>query len=144
VHRREGRKERLDVERFLQDPVHDAVRRLGLPSDVRAPAGEEEDRHVRRSGFDLPGDVPPGEARHAEIGDDRVDGGRDEQLEASGATFDVVRKDMSLVRKLGRRSGFRLPINDCTYRYWKRAVDAGMGKEDWSKIVLVLKDFLAK
>ncbi len=62
----------------------------------------------------------------------------------SGATFDIVRKDMSLVRKLGRRSGFRLPINDCTYRYWKRAVDAGMGKEDWSKIVLVLKDFLAK
>lgn len=62
----------------------------------------------------------------------------------SGATFDIVCKDMSLVRKLGRRSGFRLPINDCTYRYWKRAVDAGMGEEDWSKIVLVLKDFLAK
>ncbi|MBP1778936.1 MAG: hypothetical protein H6Q86_4947 [candidate division NC10 bacterium] len=62
----------------------------------------------------------------------------------SGATFDIVCKDMSLVRKLGRRAKFRLPINDCTYRYWKRAVDMGMGREDWSRIILLLRDCLAK
>lgn len=62
----------------------------------------------------------------------------------SGASFDIVCKDMSLVGKLGRRAKFRLPINACTYRYWKQAVDAGMGQEDWSKIVLLLKDSLAK
>jgi 3-hydroxyisobutyrate dehydrogenase-like beta-hydroxyacid dehydrogenase len=62
----------------------------------------------------------------------------------SGATFDIVCKDMALVRALGRRAQFRLPMNDCTYRYWKRAVDAGMGREDWSKIVLLLKTYLAK
>ncbi len=60
----------------------------------------------------------------------------------SGATFDIVCKDMALVRMLGRRARVRLPINAATYRYWKRAVDAGMGREDWSKIVLRLKDFL--
>jgi 3-hydroxyisobutyrate dehydrogenase-like beta-hydroxyacid dehydrogenase len=62
----------------------------------------------------------------------------------SGATFNIVCKDMSLVRKLGRRAKFRLPINDCTYRYWKRAVDTGMGQEDWSRILLLLKNYLAK
>jgi 3-hydroxyisobutyrate dehydrogenase-like beta-hydroxyacid dehydrogenase len=62
----------------------------------------------------------------------------------SGASFNIVCKDMALVGKLGRRAGFRLPINACTYRYWKHAVDAGMGQEDWSKIVLLLRDFLTK
>jgi len=62
----------------------------------------------------------------------------------SGASFKIVRKDMSLVRKLGQRAKFRLPINACTYQYWKHAVDAGMGQEDWSKIVLLLGDHLAK
>lgn len=62
----------------------------------------------------------------------------------SGATFNIVCKDMSLVRILGRRAKFRLPINECTYRYWKRAVDMGMGQEDWSRIGLLLKDYLAK
>jgi len=62
----------------------------------------------------------------------------------SGATFNIVCKDMALVRALGRRAKFRLPINDCTYRYWKHAVDTGMGREDWSKIVLLLKAYLAK
>lgn len=62
----------------------------------------------------------------------------------SGASFNIVRKDMSLVRKLGRRAKFRLPINACTYLYWKHAVDAGMGQEDWSKIVLLLGEHLAK
>ena len=61
-----------------------------------------------------------------------------------GASFDIVCKDMALVRRLGRRATVRLPINACTYRYWKMAVDAGMGQEDWSKIVLLLKDYLAK
>jgi 3-hydroxyisobutyrate dehydrogenase len=60
----------------------------------------------------------------------------------SGATFDIVCKDMALVRTLGRRAHVRLPINAATYRYWKQAVDAGMGREDWSKIALRLKDFL--
>jgi 3-hydroxyisobutyrate dehydrogenase-like beta-hydroxyacid dehydrogenase len=59
----------------------------------------------------------------------------------SGASFNIVCKDMALVRALGRRAKFRLPINDCTYRYWKHAVDAGMGREDWSKIVLLLRIF---
>ena len=49
----------------------------------------------------------------------------------SGASFNIVCKDMALVRKLGRRARVRLPINACTYRYWKQAVDAGMGQEDW-------------
>jgi 3-hydroxyisobutyrate dehydrogenase len=62
----------------------------------------------------------------------------------SGASFNIVCKDMALVRALGRRAKFRLPINDCTYRYWKHAVDAGMGREDWSRIVLLLKAYLAK
>jgi 3-hydroxyisobutyrate dehydrogenase-like beta-hydroxyacid dehydrogenase len=62
----------------------------------------------------------------------------------SGASFNIVRKDMSLVQKLGRRAKFRLPINTCTYQYWKRAVDTGMGQEDWSKIVLLLKDYLPR
>jgi 3-hydroxyisobutyrate dehydrogenase len=62
----------------------------------------------------------------------------------SGATFDIVRKDMSLIRQLGRRAKFRLPINACTYRYWTHAVNTGMGREDWSKIVLLLQKYLAK
>ncbi len=62
----------------------------------------------------------------------------------SGASFNIVCKDMALVRALGRRAKFRLPINECTYRYWKHAVDAGMGREDWSKIVLLLQAHLAK
>jgi 3-hydroxyisobutyrate dehydrogenase-like beta-hydroxyacid dehydrogenase len=62
----------------------------------------------------------------------------------SGASFNIVCKDMALVRALGRRAKFRLPINACTYRYWKHAVDAGMGREDWSKIVLLLQAHLAK
>lgn len=62
----------------------------------------------------------------------------------SGASFNIVRKDMALVRALGRRAKFRLPINACTYRYWKHAVDAGMGREDWSKIVLLLQAYLAR
>ena len=61
----------------------------------------------------------------------------------SGASFNIVCKDMALVRALGRRAKFRLPINACTYRYWKHAVDAGMGREDWSKIVLLLQAYLA-
>lgn len=62
----------------------------------------------------------------------------------SGASFNIVCKDMALVRALGRRAKFRLPINACTYRYWKHAVDAGMGREDWSKIVLLLQAYLAR
>ncbi len=62
----------------------------------------------------------------------------------SGASFNIVCKDMALVRKLGRRAKCRLPINACTYRYWKQAVDKGMGREDWSRIALLLKDFLTK
>ena len=61
----------------------------------------------------------------------------------SGASFNIVCKDMALVRALGRRAKFRLPINACTYRYWKHAVDAGMGREDWSRIVLLLQAYLA-
>jgi 3-hydroxyisobutyrate dehydrogenase-like beta-hydroxyacid dehydrogenase len=62
----------------------------------------------------------------------------------SGATFDIVKKDMSLVRRLGRRAKFRLPINACTYQYWTHAVNTGMGREDWSKIVLLLKNYLSR
>ncbi len=62
----------------------------------------------------------------------------------SGATFNIVRKDMALVRTLGRRAKFRLPINACTYQYWTHAVEAGMGRDDWTKIVPLLKKYLAK
>jgi 3-hydroxyisobutyrate dehydrogenase-like beta-hydroxyacid dehydrogenase len=60
----------------------------------------------------------------------------------SGATFDIVCKDMALVRRLGRRANVRLPINAATYRYWKQAVDAGMGREDWSRFGLLLTRLL--
>jgi 3-hydroxyisobutyrate dehydrogenase-like beta-hydroxyacid dehydrogenase len=62
----------------------------------------------------------------------------------SGASFDIVRKDMALVQRLGRRARFRLPISGCVYRYWAHAVETGLGREDWSKIGLLLKDYLSR
>ncbi|MFX0195811.1 MAG: NAD(P)-dependent oxidoreductase [Candidatus Hodarchaeota archaeon] len=61
-----------------------------------------------------------------------------------GATFSIVYKDISIVRRLGNRAGLRLPINNCTYYYWKYAVDKGEGEEDWSKIILKMKDLLSR
>jgi 3-hydroxyisobutyrate dehydrogenase-like beta-hydroxyacid dehydrogenase len=61
-----------------------------------------------------------------------------------GATFDIVYKDMSLVRKLAKRAKIRAPINGCTYRYWRRAVQTGRGREDWAAAMEVMREMLAR
>ena len=61
-----------------------------------------------------------------------------------GSTFGTVYKDISMVRKLGRRAGLRLPISKCVYDYFRHAVDRGDREEDWSKILLKMKDLLIR
>jgi 3-hydroxyisobutyrate dehydrogenase-like beta-hydroxyacid dehydrogenase len=61
-----------------------------------------------------------------------------------GASFRIVHKDLSLVRKLGARAKLSLPINNCTYQYWKYAVDTGRGEQDLARAVLLMKKVLAK
>jgi 3-hydroxyisobutyrate dehydrogenase-like beta-hydroxyacid dehydrogenase len=59
-----------------------------------------------------------------------------------GASFNTVFKDISIVKKIAKRVGINLPINNCTYKYWKYMVDHGMGEEDWSKIYLKMREIL--
>jgi 2-hydroxymethylglutarate dehydrogenase len=61
-----------------------------------------------------------------------------------GATYEIVCKDMSLARRLGARARLRLPMNACTYAYWKHAVVTGKGREDWATAVVLMKEMLKK
>ena len=61
-----------------------------------------------------------------------------------GSTFGTVYKDISMVRKLGRRAGLRLPISTCVYNYFRYAVDRGDREGDWSKMFLKMKDLLMR
>jgi 3-hydroxyisobutyrate dehydrogenase-like beta-hydroxyacid dehydrogenase len=61
-----------------------------------------------------------------------------------GATYDIVCKDMTLARRLGARAKFRTPLLDGTYRYWKRAVEQGRGRDDWATIVELMKEWQRK
>lgn len=61
-----------------------------------------------------------------------------------GGTFNTVYKDMSIARKLGKAAKVNLPISNCVYRYFKNVVDRGEGEEDYSKIILKMKDLLIR
>ncbi len=61
-----------------------------------------------------------------------------------GATFSTAYKDISIVRKLGKRAGVKLLINNCTYHYYKYALDKGGGEEDFSRILLKMEDLLIR
>jgi len=61
-----------------------------------------------------------------------------------GATFATVYKDISIVKRVGNRARMKLPMNDCTYKYWKYPIDRGEGQEDFTKIVLKMREILSK
>jgi 3-hydroxyisobutyrate dehydrogenase len=61
-----------------------------------------------------------------------------------GATFASIYKDISIVKKVGKMAGVKLPITDHTYNYFKYAIDKGDSEEDFSKIILKMKDLLIK
>lgn len=61
-----------------------------------------------------------------------------------GATFASVYKDISIVKKVGKMAGVKLPITDHPYNYFKYAIDKGDSEEDFSKIILKMKDLLIK
>jgi 3-hydroxyisobutyrate dehydrogenase len=61
-----------------------------------------------------------------------------------GGTFAIQYKDLSIVKKIGKMAGVKLPITDCTYRYFKYPVDRGESEEDFSKIILKMKNILSQ
>ncbi|MDI7259550.1 MAG: NAD(P)-dependent oxidoreductase [Thermodesulfobacteriota bacterium] len=61
-----------------------------------------------------------------------------------GATFANAYKDISMVRKIGKMAGVKLPITERTYNYFKYAMEKGDGEEDFSKIILKMRDLLNK
>lgn len=61
-----------------------------------------------------------------------------------GSTFANVYKDISMVRKIGKMAGVKLPITERTYNYFKYAMEKGDSEEDFSKIILKMRDLLIK
>jgi 3-hydroxyisobutyrate dehydrogenase-like beta-hydroxyacid dehydrogenase len=61
-----------------------------------------------------------------------------------GGSFANQYKDLSLVKKIGKMAGVKLPITDCAYRYFKYVMDKGESEEDFSKIILEMKEILVK
>lgn len=59
-----------------------------------------------------------------------------------GSAFSTVYKDVSLVRRLGKIAKVKLPINNCSYHYYKYAMDRGESEEDFSRIILKMEDKL--
>jgi len=61
-----------------------------------------------------------------------------------GSAFSSVYKDVLIVRRLGKIAKVKLPINNCSYHYYKYAMDRGEGEEDFSRIILKMEDKLTK
>ena len=61
-----------------------------------------------------------------------------------GSSFSTAYKDISIIRKLGTRARVKLPINDCTFRFYKHVLEAGKGDEDFSKSIREMEDLLNK
>ncbi len=61
-----------------------------------------------------------------------------------GGTFAIQHKDLSIVRKMAKNAKVKVPITDQAYRYFKWVMDEGKGEEDFSKIILEMKDLLVK
>jgi 3-hydroxyisobutyrate dehydrogenase-like beta-hydroxyacid dehydrogenase len=61
-----------------------------------------------------------------------------------GSSFSTAYKDISIIRKLGTRARAKLPINDCTFRFYKHVLEAGKADEDFSKSIIEMEDFLNK
>jgi 3-hydroxyisobutyrate dehydrogenase len=61
-----------------------------------------------------------------------------------GGTYANQYKDLSIVRRVGKMAGVKLPITDCTYRYFKHVMDKGESEEDFSKIIQEMKEILFK
>ena len=61
-----------------------------------------------------------------------------------GGSYANQHKDLSLVRKIAKDAGVKLPITDCAYHYFKRAMSERDSEEDFSKIMTVMKDMLLK
>lgn len=61
-----------------------------------------------------------------------------------GGSFANQYKDLFLVKKIGKMAGVKLPITNCAYSYFKYVMDKGEGEEDFSKIILEMKEILDK
>ena len=61
-----------------------------------------------------------------------------------GSTYANQYKDLSMVKRVAKKARIKLPITDCAYRYFKHVMDQGKGEEDFSKIILEMKDLLSK
>ncbi len=61
-----------------------------------------------------------------------------------GGTFNTVYKDTSIARRLTKAAKVNLPIINCVYKYLKHPVERGEGEEDYSKIILKMKDLFIK
>ena len=61
-----------------------------------------------------------------------------------GGSFANQHKDLSLVKKMGQVAGVKLPITNCAYRYFQYSMDQGDREEDFSKILLKMRDLLCR
>jgi 3-hydroxyisobutyrate dehydrogenase-like beta-hydroxyacid dehydrogenase len=61
-----------------------------------------------------------------------------------GSTFFTAHKDISIIRKLAKRGRVKLPVNECTFRFYKHVIDAGKGQEDFSKTIMEMEPLLNK
>lgn len=60
-----------------------------------------------------------------------------------GGTFATQYKDLSIVKKISKMAGVKLPVTDCAYRYFKYVMDKGESEEDFSKIILKMKGMVS-
>ena len=61
-----------------------------------------------------------------------------------GGSYANQHKDLSLVKRIAREAGMKLPITDCAYRYFKHAMEKRDNEEDFSRIILEMKDIISK
>lgn len=61
-----------------------------------------------------------------------------------GGTFNTVYKDTSIARKIVKAAEVNLPIINCVYKYLKYPIEKGEGEEDYSKIILKMKELLVR
>jgi 3-hydroxyisobutyrate dehydrogenase-like beta-hydroxyacid dehydrogenase len=61
-----------------------------------------------------------------------------------GSTYANQYKDLSIIRRVGKRAKVKTPITDCAWRMYKHGMENGRGEEDFSKIILDMKEILRR
>jgi 3-hydroxyisobutyrate dehydrogenase-like beta-hydroxyacid dehydrogenase len=61
-----------------------------------------------------------------------------------GMSFANQYKDISLAKKMSEVAGVKVPITNCAYRYFRSAMSQGDPEDDFSKILLIMRELLVR